>query len=172
MTYTFPSATLTLVTIRSCESSSLALLKIGSTEEANGSLQLTKYSNCVKVKVAHLCLTLWDSVNYRVHEFSRPEYWKGQPFPSLGHLSNPGIELRSPTLQEDSLSAEAQRKPKNTGVGSLSLLQRVFPTQESNQGLLHYMQILYQLSSQGSPRAQSISVFYEKAKRTTSSMFP
>ena len=58
VTYTFSSATLTLVTIRSCESSSLALLKIGSTEQANGSLQLTKYSNCVKVKVAHLCLTL------------------------------------------------------------------------------------------------------------------
>ena len=36
---------------------------------------------------------------------------------------------------------------QNTEVGSLSLLQGVFPTQESNQGLLHYRQILYQLSS-------------------------
>ena len=40
-------------------------------------------------------------------------------------------------LQADSLPAEPQGKPKNTRVGSLSLLQRIFPTQESNQGLLH-----------------------------------
>ena len=36
-----------------------------------------------------------------------------------------------------------------TGVGSLSLLQGIFPTQESNQGLLHCRQILYQLIDQG-----------------------
>ena len=39
----------------------------------------------------------------------------------------------------------------NTGVGSLSLLQGLFPTQESNQGLQHCRQILYQLNNQGSP---------------------
>ena len=43
-------------------------------------------------------------------------------------------------------------KPKNTRVGSLSLLQWIFPTQESNQGLLHCTRILYQLSHKGSPR--------------------
>jgi len=40
---------------------------------------------------------------------------------------------------------------QNTGVGSLSLLQGIFPTQELNQGLLHCKLILYQLSYQGSP---------------------
>ena len=40
---------------------------------------------------------------------------------------------------------------KNTGVGCHALLQGIFPTQESNQGLLHCRQILYQLSYQGSP---------------------
>ena len=40
----------------------------------------------------------------------------------------------------------ATGKPKNTGVGSLSLLQQIFPTQELNQGLLHCRWILYQLS--------------------------
>ena len=40
---------------------------------------------------------------------------------------------------------------QNTGVGSCSLLQGIFPTQESNGGLLHFTQILYQLSYQGSP---------------------
>ena len=83
-------------------------------------------------------------------EFSRPEYWSGQPFPSLGDLPNPGIEPRSPMLQVDSLPAEPQGKPKNTGVGSLSLLQQIFPIQELNWGLLHCRQILNQLSYQGS----------------------
>ena len=50
----------------------------------------------------------------------------------------------------DSLPAEPQGKPKNPGVGSLSL-QWIFPTQELNQGLLHCRWILYQLSYQGSP---------------------
>jgi len=40
----------------------------------------------------------------------------------------------------------------NTGVGSLSLLQEILPTQGSNPGLPCCGQILYQLSHQGSPR--------------------
>ena len=59
-------------------------------------------------------------------EFSRPEYWNGYPLPSPGDLPNPGIKPRSPALQVDSLPAEPQGKPKNTGVGSLSLLQWIF----------------------------------------------
>ena len=54
--------------------------------------------------------------------------------------------------------AEPPGKPKNTGVGSLSLLQRIFPTQESNQGLLHCRQILYQLSYSGSPTREGTSM--------------
>ena len=55
----------------------------------------------------------------------------------------------SPSLQVESLSAELPGKPKDTGVGSLSLLQRIFATKKSNQGLLHCQWILYQLSYQG-----------------------
>ena len=84
-------------------------------------------------------------------EFSRPEYWSGSPSPFPGDLPNTGIEPRSSTLQADSLLAEPQGKPKNTGVGSLSLLQQIFPTQEWNQGLLHCRWVLYQLSYQGNP---------------------
>ena len=79
----------------------------------------------------------------------------GRVSPSPGDLPNPGIELRSPTLQADSLAAEPQGKPKNPGVGSLSLLQGIFPTQESNQGLLHCRQILYQLSYERSRKAMT-----------------
>ena len=44
-------------------------------------------------------------------EFSREEYWSGQPFPSPGDLSNPGIKSRPPTLQADSLLSEPLGKP-------------------------------------------------------------
>ena len=39
-------------------------------------------------------------------EFSRPQYWSGEPFPSPGDLPNPGIEPRSLALQADSLPSE------------------------------------------------------------------
>ena len=83
---------------------------------------------------------------------SRQESWSQFPCPPPGDLLNPGIELGSPALQVDSLPAEPPGKPKDTGVGSLSLIQGIFPTQESNWTLLHCRQILGHLSHQGSPR--------------------
>ena len=56
-----------------------------------------------------------------------------EPFLSPGDLPNSGTEPRFLALQEDSLPAGLQRKPKNTEVGSLSLLQWIFPTQESSK---------------------------------------
>ena len=67
-------------------------------------------------------------------------------FPFSRDRPNPGIKPRSLTLQVDSLPTELQGMPKNIGVGSLSLFQRIFLTQESNWGLLHCKGILYQLS--------------------------
>ena len=91
--------------------------------------------------------------------FSRPEYWNGLPCPSPGDLPNPVIKYRSPTLQTDSLPAEPPGKPKNTRMGSLSLLQGIFPIQEVNWGLLHGRWILYQLSYQGN-LDRFVSSFY------------
>ena len=48
---------------------------------------------------------------------------------------------------------------QNTGVGSLSLLQGIFPTQGLNPGLPHCRQILYQLSHKGSPRILEWVIF-------------
>ena len=45
---------------------------------------------------------------------------------------------------------------QNTGVGSRSLLQVIFPTLGSNRGLPHCRPTLYQLSHQGSPDIQSV----------------
>ena len=82
-----------------------------------------------------------------VHGILQARILEWVPFPSPGDLPNPGIEPRSLTLQADSLQAKPQGKPKNTGVGSLFLLQQIFPTQELNWNLLH---CIYQLSYQGS----------------------
>ena len=91
-------------------------------------------------------------------ELSRPKYWGRELFPSAGDLSSPEIEPRSPALQADSLPAEPPRNPKNTGVGSLSFLQWIFPTQESNWSLLHCRWILYQLSYQGIPIIRDMQI--------------
>ena len=107
--------------------------------------------------VAQLCLTLCDPMDCNpsgssVHGIllqARMLEWVAMP--SSRESSNPGIEPRSPTLYADSLPSEPPGNLMNTGVGSLSLLQRIFLTQELKQGLLHCRQILYQLSYQGSP---------------------
>ena len=81
------------------------------------------------------------------------------PFLPPRDLPNPGIEPRFPALQVDSLLSESG-KPKNTGMGSLSLLQGTFLTQELNQGLLHCRQILCQLSYQGNPLYHILYIMY------------
>ena len=85
-----------------------------------------------------LCVTLWTVACQAPMSmgFSRQEYWSGLPYPPPGDLPNPGTEPRSPALQVDFSLSKPLGKPKNTGVGSLSLLQGIFPTQDSNWGLL------------------------------------
>ena len=66
-------------------------------------------------------------------------------------------ESESHSVVSDSLQLHALYSPwnspgQNTGVGSLSLLQGIFPIQGSNLGLPHCRWILYQLSHKGSPR--------------------
>ena len=57
----------------------------------------------------------------------------------------------SHALQPTRLLCPWDSPGKNTGVGCHSLLQGIFPTQESNLGLLHCRQIPYHLSHQGRP---------------------
>ena len=68
-----------------------------------------------------------------------PQFWG---FPKIG--------LYSP-WDTHGLYSPWDSPASSTGVGSLSLLQWIFPTQESNRGLLHCKWILYQLGYQGSP---------------------
>ena len=58
----------------------------------------------------------------------------------------------SDSLRPHELYSPWNSPDQNNGVGSLSLLQGIFPTQGSNPGLPHCRRILYQLSHKGSPR--------------------
>ena len=85
-------------------------------------------------------------VLFRISSFSYPP------------LSPPTLnESKSCSVVSDSLRPHGLYRPWNslgqdTGVGSLSLLQGIFPTQGLNPGLPHCRQLLYQLSHQGSSR--------------------
>ena len=62
----------------------------------------------VKVNVAQSCLTLCDPMDYIIHGILQARILEWVALPICRDLSNPGIELRSPTLQVDSLPAESQ----------------------------------------------------------------
>ena len=85
-----------------------------------------------------------------VHGILQARILEWVAMPSSSGLPKLGIKYRSPTLQADYLRSEPLEKPMNTGVGSLSLLQGIFLTQELNWGLLLCRRILYQLNYQGS----------------------
>ena len=74
----------------------------------------------------------------------------GKIFPVESQIESHSVVSHS--LQPHGLYSPWNSSGQNTGVGSLSLLKGILPTQGSNPGLLHCRQILYQLSHQGSPR--------------------
>ena len=83
-------------------------------------------------------------------------------------------ECESRSVVSDSLQPHGLYSPwnspgQNTGVGSHSLLQGIFPTQEPNQGLLHCRWIPYQLSYQGSPHATKTQIGQKVWVRRSSS---
>ena len=101
--------------------------------------------------VVQSCPTLCDPMDCRlpgssVHRILQARILEWVVMPSSRGSSQSRIEPRSRALQVDSLPSEPAGKPENTGVGSLSLLQGILLTQESNWGLLHCRWILYQLS--------------------------
>ena len=70
----------------------------------------------VSAKSFHLYPTLCDPMDCTCQAplsmgFSRQDSWSGLPFPSPGHLPDPGMEARSPALQADPLASQPPRKP-------------------------------------------------------------
>ena len=112
--------------------------QIWSQKTSNSSLSSTPSVSLCVCLVTQSCPTLCDPMDcsppgsFCPWGFSRQEYWSGLPCPSPGDPPNPVIQPRSPTLQTDSLQSEPAGKLKNTGLGSLYLLQGNFPTPKSN----------------------------------------
>ena len=81
-------------------------------------------------------------------------FWNIDVSPYVNRVQS---ESESHSVMSDPLQPHGLYNPwnspgQNTGVGSLSLLQQIFPTKDSNQCFWHCRQILYHLSYQGSPK--------------------
>ena len=103
-----------------------------------------------EVKVTQLCPTLCEPMDYKVHGILQARIMERVAFPFSRGSSQPRNQTQVPHIAGRSFTSWATREAQNTGVGSLSILQRIFLTQESNWGLLYCRWILYQLSYQGS----------------------
>ena len=77
--------------------------------------------------------------------------WITLPTPAISFFKSENCSVVSNSLQPHGLYSPWNSPGQNTGVGSLSLLQGIFPTQGSNTGLLHCRWIFYQQSHKGSP---------------------
>ena len=78
-------------------------------------------------------------------------HWQADSLP-LHHVGNERCSVVSDSLRPHGLYIPWNSLGQNTRVGSLSLLQGIFPTQGSKRDLPHCRWILYQLSHKGSPR--------------------
>ena len=110
-----------------------------------------------KVKVAQSCLTLCNPMDYTVHGILQARILEGVAIPFSRGSSQPRDRTQVSHTAGASLRAEPPGKPKNIGVGNLSLLQQIFPTQELNWGLRHCRWIPYQLSCQERPAREKRS---------------
>ena len=101
---------------------------------------------------------MWKSpVFYFVNRFSlNIDFMELHAFPYLLYFTNKWVSetcsVVSYSLWPHGLYSPWNSPGQNTRVGSLSLLQGIFPTQGPNPGLLHCRWILYQLSHKRSPR--------------------
>ena len=109
--------------------------------------------NCVKMKVAQSCPTFCGPTDYRSHGILPARILKWVAFPFSRGSSQPRDRIQVSHIAVDSLTAELQGKPKNTGMGSLSLFWG--SSQPRNQTGVSCIcrWILYQLSYEESPIA-------------------
>ena len=84
-------------------------------------------NNQKKVKVIQLCPTLCDLMDCTVPEILQARILECVAFPFSRRSSQPRDQTQVSCIAADSLPAEPQGKPENTGGVSLSLLQRIFP---------------------------------------------
>ena len=114
-------------------------------------LLLTTAWKWKKVKVVQSCPTFCSPVDSTAHGVlqARILEWVASLFSRGSSQTRDWTQVSC--IAGEFFTSWDTKKPKNTGVGSLSLFQRIFPTQESNQGLLNCRQIPYKQSYQESP---------------------
>ena len=104
---------------------------------------------------APVWISAWDSCGERSGVVEAKK-WVDSRFPERYHCWVFVVEVEakvmSDSLQPHGLYSPWNSPGQNTGVGSFSLLQGIFPTQGSSPGLPHCRWILYQLSHEGGPR--------------------
>ena len=90
-----------------------------------------------------LCLPHWQADSWPLAPAGKPheQTWESE-----------SCSVVSDSLRPHGLYSPWNSPGQNTGAGSFSLLQGIFPTQGLNPGLPHCRQIFYQLSHKGSPR--------------------
>ena len=100
-------------------------------------------------------------MDYTVHGILQARILEWVVFTFSRRSSQTRDQTRSPTLQMDSLPAEPQGKPKNTGVSSLSIPSPVdLPDPKLNRGLLHCRRTLYQLSYKECEKVTTLKHLY------------
>ena len=95
---------------------------------------------------------LWEAQN--LSNTQRSSRWQTDSFRAQAWTwiqKSDSYPVVSDSLQPHGLYSPWTSPGQNTGVGSLSLLQGIFPTQGSNPGLPHCRWILYQLNHKGRP---------------------
>ena len=105
----------------------------------------------VKVKMFWLWSALCDRMDYTEHGILQVRILEWVAIPFSRGSSQPRVRTQVSHIAGGFFTRWATREAREYGVGSLSLLQRIFLTQELNQGLLHCRWIFYQLNYQGSP---------------------
>ena len=101
--------------------------------------------------------TVWEELTWKdicVYKHIRPhtKYIWYLTWGMIFKYESESRSVLSNSVRSHGLYSPWDSSGKNTGVGSLSLLQGIFPNQGSNPSLLHCRWILYKQSHQGSPR--------------------
>ena len=117
-------------------------LLLASCHYSNSSVY-TVVCTSMKVKVTQKCPAVFDPIDYTVHGFLQARILEWVAFPFSGGSFLPRDRTQVSCIAGGFFTSWATGEAQ---VGSLSLLQQIFLTQESNQGLLHCRRILYQLS--------------------------
>ena len=120
-------------------------------QHPNGSTAIVAHSGLVYW--THVTVS-WTPLTPAGSESRRTQIWviwtSSEPLSKVKWSENRSVV--SDSLQPHGTYSRWNSPGKNTGVGSLSLLQGIFSTQGSNPGLLHCRWIIYQLRHKGSPR--------------------